>query len=102
MEKQTKKVTVRMPAAVFSTFEKKRKVANLSKEAFIRKLINDVRIKPRPSVVYTQLLNRVCELLNKVDDIYIAMYEKGILTKRELDTLSIGIEKLWQAVKDLE
>lgn len=81
----------------FEDFEKKAKRASRSREAFIRKAIQEVQIKELPPADLPRLIHEIRRVGNNIDQILMIANAKGILNipdlRKAIDDLR-EVEKL--------
>ena len=80
----------------FKAFEQKAKRSSRSREAFIRKAIEDVQIKELPPAVLYKLIWEIRRVGNNIDQILMIANAKGILN---IPDLRKAIDDLREAEK---
>lgn len=79
MRRRNRHISVWMNDKEYAKLKKEAKAAGLGIDPFIRNLVADVEIKPKPPEEYAKLLRELSAIGNNINHIaYIANYRKGI------------------------
>ena len=97
MRKRNHRVVFYLNDKEFEAFEEKAKRSSRSREAFIRKAIEDVQIKELPPANLSKLIYEIRRVGNNIDQILMIANSKGILNipdlRKAIDDLR-EVEKL--------
>ncbi len=85
----------------FKHFEKQAKISGLKKEPFIRKLIMNTEIRPRPPDEYVKLLRELSAIGNNVNQLAHKANGIGVIHVDEVRKMREALEGLWTEVKKL-
>lgn len=98
---QKRKLSVRVNEREYAHLKKQTEIAGLKMEPFIRNLIMNIELKPRPPEVYAKLLRELSAIGNNINQIaYIANANKNISNAKVIEACDL-IKTAWRYVKEL-
>ena len=101
MHTRNKAVLVRLTEKEKEYLKKQAEITGLKVEPFLRSLIMNSKLKPRPPEVYAKLLRELSAIGNNINQIaYIANANKNISNAKVIEACDL-IKKAWIYVKEL-
>ena len=82
-------------------FEQKVKLSGISKSEFLRQLIKNVDIKPKPPDEYIEIYKLLSNLVNNIDQISEHINSTGDIDPKQMDAAVILIRKCWEHIEEL-
>lgn len=101
MHNRNKAVLVRLTEKEKEHLKKQAEITGLKVEPFLRSLIMNTELKPRPPEVYAKLLRELSAIGNNINQIaYIANANKNINNAKVAEACDLA-KKAWRYVKEL-
>lgn len=100
MEKQIKKLTVRLNPTQYKHLQAQAHIAGVKTEPFIRQLIMGVNLRPRPPDEYGALLRELAAIGNNINQIArVANTERSIADSRIEEAVRLT-DAAWRLLKE--
>ncbi len=101
MRNRNRRFSLWLNETEFNHLEKQAKISGLKKEPFIRKLIMNTEIRPRPPDEYVKLLRELSAIGNNVNQLAHKANGIGVIHIDEVRKMREALEGLWTEVKKL-
>lgn len=100
MLKRQIKVTFRLTPAEYESLVAKAAIAGLSREAFLRDLLEGCQIRPRPPDSYKDLARELAAIGNNINQIAHLANSAGHLTAAQAEQAQCLMRQVWRLVQE--
>lgn len=99
MRKRNRRFNLWLNDKEFGYLAGQAKISGLKKEPYIRRLIMNREIRPRPPDEYIKILHEISAIADNVDHLAAEAERQGVVKTDELRQIREELNKLWQEVK---
>ncbi len=100
MRKRNRHISVWMSEAEYRHLKQQAELAGMGVDPFIRTLIADVQLRPRPPDAYAALLRELSAIGNNVNQIAYWANARKSITESEIRDAAELVRKAWRLVKE--
>lgn len=101
MAEQKRKLSVRVNESEYAHLRRQAQITGLKIEPFIRSLIMNSELRPRPPDEYGKIIRELSAIGNNVNQIARVANSLGKINFDELQKMQVALDNIWKVVKNM-